>query len=440
MWNWVETSQPAISIMQRSGAGLSNVTFNMKGIFVSFEKMRCTENIAQAMTGILADQMNASGKTWRDYMSWVNLYMQYLKLCLIGESALHELVTVNSWIPVDFLFKKGDTADFEAWYTQDKNLLEMFYTDSQYYLQYVLEKYYVMISMTDDFEALLEREDLHQRTIRGVVLQDEFYADPDDTTKPGLNAANEYAGEPAVGVSVRLVGKNDDREYAATVTGEDGSYELTYVEEAAVGEPLKLVIAENCEYGLFAENETDVWRDVELEFRSEWNSQATRTTNFSTETNLSWTFDYCDQLFLQPEDQYNHDLARLSLGMAVAGYSAPEADRYWNSDGDMGRESNIRAAYEKLGFIDSPYPTRFVHYDKNLNDDSSKVAFSIAAKDIFNPEISIKEDEAQKEHLVVVVLRGGGYGCEWSNNFYVKQADVQNYHAGFYFAASEVAK
>ena len=145
------------------------------------------------------------------------------------------------------------------------------------------------------------------------------------------------------------------------------------------------MIAENCEYGLFAENETDVWRDVELEFRSEWNSQATRTTNFSTETNLSWTFDYCDQLFLQSEDKYNHDLARLSLGMATAGYSAPEADRYWNSDGDVGRENNIRTAYKKLGFADSPYPTRFLHYDKNLNDDSSKVAFSIAAKDIINP-------------------------------------------------------
>ena len=216
------------------------MTFNMKGIFVSFEKMRCTENIAQAMTGILTDQMNASGKTWREYMSWVNLYMQYLKLCLIGESALHEMVTVNSWIPVEkewfaSLFRKDDTPDFEAWYTREKNLLEMFYTDSQYYLQYVLDKYYTMISTTDDFEALLERDDLHQRTIRGVVLQDEFYADPDDTTKPDLNAANEYAGEPAVGVSVRLVGKDDGREYAATVTGEDGSYELTYVEEAAAG-------------------------------------------------------------------------------------------------------------------------------------------------------------------------------------------------------------
>ena len=147
---------------------------------------------------------------------------------------------------------------------------------------------------------------------------------------------------------------------------------------------------------------------------------------------------YCDQMFLQDPAVYQHDLTRLSLNMALAGYSSPVFDSNWNVDREVGRQTNVNEAFRQLGFLDSPYEPLYTHYDMNLNDSSDKVAFSIAAKDIVNPEIDYKDDIERKEHLVAVVLRGGGYGCEWASNFNVGTRTAADEHRGFANAADDV--
>ena len=134
----------------------------------------------------------------------------------------------------------------------------------------------------------------------------------------------------------------------------------------------------------------------------------------------SYSFYYSDSFFSESSYVYNHDLARLSIGMEAASFTATSDDTY-QMQGSVGREKNIKEAYAKLGFTHA----EFINYDKSLDDCSSKVAFSLATKYINN----------KKETLIAVVIRGGGYGAEWTDNFNV---GVEEFHLGFGTATSEV--
>ncbi len=144
-------------------------------------------------------------------------------------------------------------------------------------------------------------------------------------------------------------------------------------------------------------------------------------------------FYYTDDFFTQESSEYNNDLAIVSLGMAAAGFSTRNSDKYWLSDNPyidsqmtVRREDNILKAYDTLGFAKS----RFYNYESNLNDTSDKTAFSFAHK-------TVEDENGDENTLVAVVVRGGGYGCEWSSNFNV--GDLP-YHEGFSEASWEVLK
>ena len=75
------------------------------------------------------------------------------------------------------------------------------------------------------------------------------------------------------------------------------------------------------------------------------------------------------------------------------------------ADGYTARAKNIRDAYDALGFTEAKYH----RYGTPLSDDSDKVAYSFAKKSI--------TDGKTTDTLVVVPVRGGGYGAEWASNF-----------------------
>lgn len=142
---------------------------------------------------------------------------------------------------------------------------------------------------------------------------------------------------------------------------------------------------------------------------------------------------YSDSFFNQTSFQYNHQLAWLTLGLELASHTVNEA-LYWGAD-KYAKDSNgtyvdveaqrtryIRNAYEDMGFdINS---VLYKKYDINLNDKSDRAAFSIAQKRLENGKT-----------LIAIVLRGGGYGCEWSSNFHVEDGIL--YHRAFKDCAND---
>lgn len=140
-------------------------------------------------------------------------------------------------------------------------------------------------------------------------------------------------------------------------------------------------------------------------------------------------FYYTEDFFRTDGRTYNHELAKMSLGLVASGFSTHESDAYWyagTSDG-VGREDNVLAAYETLGF-DNP---KVYAYAASLNSTEDKVACSFARK-TFSRSGAVTT-------VVPVVLRGGGYGSEWSSNFVVSAGtDPGSTHYGFRRAAEKV--
>ena len=148
-----------------------------------------------------------------------------------------------------------------------------------------------------------------------------------------------------------------------------------------------------------------------------------------------WKFTYDDNYFSKSSYDYNHDLAKMSLGMAIAGYSSVESDVHWGENADVGRESYIADAFNHIGFDNDTFTddssTRwFRNYNISLNYDDSKVAIAIAKKTIYI--------DGSPNTLISVVLRGGGYGSEWADNFNITGGEP-GYHAGFYEASRKAS-
>ena len=170
--------------------------------------------------------------------------------------------------------------------------------------------------------------------------------------------------------------------------------------------------------------------------------EPSKLLTFRTDTNsdkiLSCKFEYDDNYFEEKSTVFNQKLAILTLGMVMSGFSSGESDKYWSVGSDTtndenavkeaeeSRTENISNTYNVLGFDESSI--EYYNYDVSLNDASDKVAFSIASK-------KIHVNGADKT-LVAVILRGGGYGSEWSSNFNMGNNGL--YHEAFNNAAWEV--
>jgi len=140
---------------------------------------------------------------------------------------------------------------------------------------------------------------------------------------------------------------------------------------------------------------------------------------------LNANFFYSDQLFNSSSYIYNDLLAKLSLGMAMSAFSTNESEKDWAKNGNVGREDNIKYAYTKIGFTYED--TDFHNYNISLNDNSSKVAFSFAYKNIII--------EGEESSIIAIIIRGGAYGSEWADNFNIGN-DIA--HEGFNISAKNV--
>jgi len=95
-------------------------------------------------------------------------------------------------------------------------------------------------------------------------------------------------------------------------------------------------------------------------------------------SNLDITHDfyYSESLFDHPATEYDHQLAFVTLGMVMAAFTAAVSiPQYW-VNGSVGREANLAAAYELLGFGDA----RFYNYDIDTGKAGDFVGYSLARK------------------------------------------------------------
>ena len=127
-----------------------------------------------------------------------------------------------------------------------------------------------------------------------------------------------------------------------------------------------------------------------------------------TEKKVSYGYYYNEAWFLKNPTVYNHDLAKMSIRVAMA---AAQEEEY-----------TIEPLLKDLDFknIDCQYPSP----TKNT------IGYTIASKEIV-------DSKGKSYMLIAVVVRGGGYGAEWANNFLVGTGTE---HKGFSDAADKVVK
>lgn len=123
-----------------------------------------------------------------------------------------------------------------------------------------------------------------------------------------------------------------------------------------------------------------------------------------------WFFPYRDEWFVTPAKEYQHELARASLGMALSAFRDV-------TDQLEQKDQNIRAYLTKAGFTG----LRSEQYDTTPTIDT--IASMIGRKSIGDST------------LIVVAISGGGYENEWLSNFTIGDGKR---HEGFNSASQKV--
>ena len=124
------------------------------------------------------------------------------------------------------------------------------------------------------------------------------------------------------------------------------------------------------------------------------NSIRTITGQFNSFDRIfSWDYEYSESYFSAPSDEYNHNLARLSLGMALASF------RDINNPENQG--GLLADFYEKLGL-------------KDIETDSYN-----SEPQPYSVTYGIANTKLGGTTLVVVTICSGNYGAEWASNLTV---------------------
>lgn len=134
-----------------------------------------------------------------------------------------------------------------------------------------------------------------------------------------------------------------------------------------------------------------------------------------SDKNGTYPYSYDEEWFLEDSSEYNHDLAKMSLAMAMSAFDI-------GGNTYKARAANIIDLFEQLGFS---YTANSICYDAPTTD---SIGYAIGSKTVLTGTDPFT--------LVVVAIRGSGYGQEWASNFSIGTASE---HAGFASAANTVS-
>lgn len=125
------------------------------------------------------------------------------------------------------------------------------------------------------------------------------------------------------------------------------------------------------------------------------------------------TFLYTPEFFAKPGSQFNLELAKASLGLAMAAF-------------DQNGSQNIQALFTELQLGENYGGSTKYEYCEHTAD---SICYAIASAPL---DIADKEGDST---LIAIAVCGAGYQSEWAGNFKVGEEDN---HAGFQDASNEV--
>ncbi len=130
-------------------------------------------------------------------------------------------------------------------------------------------------------------------------------------------------------------------------------------------------------------------------------------------------FLFSEKMFEKDTSEYDPELSKASLAMAISAFSSDSGEENWNKE--IRRDKNIKAFMKELGFDD--YAS--AKYSQVLSDSTNTAAYALSSR-----KITVGDEE---KTLIAAAVRGGGYGAEWASNMNV---GTGKQHQGF----SESAK
>lgn len=151
----------------------------------------------------------------------------------------------------------------------------------------------------------------------------------------------------------------------------------------------------------------------------------------------SYKVNYSDSFFASSSRIYNHSLAQTSIKLAMSAFGSVEKrDKEENGKIRKVGDVNVRDFMNNIGISPAHYYGTYYNswdYWSNANgkaDSADSAATAIGSKPI--------TCNAEPYTLLVVAIRGAGYGAEWGGNFRVGPKSDGNYHQGFNLAADKV--
>ena len=140
---------------------------------------------------------------------------------------------------------------------------------------------------------------------------------------------------------------------------------------------------------------------------------------------LNATYQYDETWFLNSSIDYQHDLARMSLRLAMAAFGCTNTQdfadiHYLSEEYPHAASGNIATLLRELRFQN-------IHIDYPVPEENT-IGYAIGSK-------NIRTVSGERFSLVCVAVRGGGYYSEWAGNFHL---GTEQDHAGFSAASSRL--
>ena len=138
----------------------------------------------------------------------------------------------------------------------------------------------------------------------------------------------------------------------------------------------------------------------------------------SDDDSIEYTFDYDDNWVFSNDLNDRYKLMKTSIRVAMAAFGAKEDKGYG--------PTNIKKMMNTMGF---EYTDSSIDYPAPTEENENTIGSAIGLK-------NIKMADGNTKSIILVTVRGGGYGAEWGGNFHVGDGALLS--TGFRTAATQV--
>ncbi len=229
--------------------------------------------------------------------------------------------------------------------------------------------------------------------------------------------------------SVKYIGDNDIYCGRVYYEGSEEEYRAIQIEKPRYWNCFYEIL-EGAKIGRFNAFVSDMYNEYKEPEKITGKFRFVPTTNINKEykntadqISVSENFSYDDSYFEEFSDEYNHNLARLSIRLAMSAFG-----KQYVSNGKIQYDrqyENVEDFMSKMKFTNISHNA---NYEKQPTENS--IGIAVGMKKISYP---YRGDFV----LLAAAIRGGCYESEWAGNFNVGSGNI---HAGFNEAANQVVE